>query len=165
MTWDILVKIGHIVGTVLGVGGATMAEVFYTKLARGGKMDETAGMLMKLTYTMLRLGMLLLVLSGFGDLLMLRFEGHTQYILGPRVLAKLVITAIILLNAILLQVRKMPMWLGAGISFTSWYAALIIGSWRGLPAGFWGIMFWYAVAAAVVTFVLHLIHKREGAKQ
>lgn len=164
MSWDIFVKIGHIVGTVLGVGGATMAEVLYTRAMRDGKVDESEGALLRVTYTVLRIGMLLLVVSGFGYLLLLRFEGHAQYIYSPRLWAKLVITAIILLNAILLQVRKMPLWLGAGISLSSWYAALVIGSWRGLPAGFGGIMLWYAAAIAVVTYILHLIHKKGGTK-
>lgn len=158
MTWDIVVKIGHIVGTVLGVGGATMAEVFYTRAIRDGKIDESEGALLRGVYTVIRVGLIVLVVSGFGYLLLLRLEGHAQYIYSPRVWAKLTLTAILLFNAILLQTRKMPVWLGAGISLTSWYAALVIGAWR-MQAGFWTIMGVYAAAILIVTYALHLIHK------
>ena len=164
MTWEIFMRIAHIIGTVLGVGGATFAEIFYERANRDGMIDPAAGGYLKITYTVLRLGMILLVLSGFGFLLLLRLEGRAQYIYSDRLWAKLVITLVILLNALLLQTRKVPLWLGSTISLTSWYAALVLGIWRGLPAGFWAIMAGYVLAIGVVALALGIIRKMRGGK-
>lgn len=149
MPWDVIIKIGHIVGTVLGVGGATFAEIFHYQVAKSGEFNPTVGRFLQTTYMVLRLGLVLLVLSGFGYLIMLRLDGHAQYILGPRVLSKLLITFVILINAILLQTKKISLVWGSAISFVSWYAALVIGSWRGLPLSFWGIVTLYIATIAV----------------
>lgn len=152
MNWHTLVTIGHIVGTVLGVGGATFAEIFHLKLANRKVSDETASDLVRTTYTLMRLGLVLLVISGFGYLLLLRFGGQAQYIYSPRVWVKIIITLVILVNALLLQIRKMPLWLGSAISITSWYAALVIGAWR-VHAGFWTLIAAYALAVLLIALV------------
>lgn len=164
MTWEILIKIGHIVGTVLGVGGATFAEIFHYQATKGGGFDQSYAAPLRITYSILRWGMILLVVSGFGYLLLLRFEGHAQYIYGPRVLSKLTITGIILLNAILLQTKKNNFTWGSTISIVSWYAALIIGSWRGLPANFWGIMGIYIAMIILVAQLKRIFTKTPEAK-
>ncbi|MDP3993575.1 MAG: hypothetical protein U1C57_00365 [Candidatus Doudnabacteria bacterium] len=154
MTWEIFVTISHIVGTVLGVGGATFAEIFYLKGDKNGSV----------AYTVMRVGMIILLLSGFGYLLLLRFSGQEQYIYSPRLWAKLTITLIILINALLLQVHRLPIAVGSAVSLTSWYAALILGTWRGLHAGYLEIIAWYAVAILAVAFLEHLIRKSLDAK-
>ncbi len=158
MPWETIVKILHIIGTVLGVGGATFAEIFYFKLRSKAIIDPITQHLLRATYTTLRVGLVLLVTSGFGYLLLLRFEGQAQYIYSPRVWVKLLITAIILVNALLLQSRKIPMWLGTSISLTSWYAALVIGAWR-MHANFAMILGVYVLAIFVVSLIKGLISK------
>ncbi len=158
MPWETIVKIGHIIGTVLGVGGATFAEIFHFKLQKRLLPDPGVQNFLRATYTVLRLGLVILVISGFGYLLLLRFEGQAQYIYSPRVWAKLLITAIILANAILMQLRIIPMWLGTSVSLTSWYAALIIGSWR-MHANFAEIFAVYIAAVFIVALIKSLIHK------
>ena len=56
-----------------------------------------------------------------------------------------------------------PFWLGASISFTSWYAAMILGAWRSVPFSFVEIMIGYAVAVIVMAGVLEgvrALHKK-----
>ncbi len=162
MDWDTLIMLGHIVGTVLGVGGATFAEIFHSKVTRDG-YNETAGGFLHITYMIMRIGLILLVISGFGFLLLARFEGQTQYIYSARVWAKLMITLIILVNTALLHIRKMPTWLGSAISITSWYAALIIGAWR-IRAGFWTLILAYLIVIIVVAAYKHS-KSLQGVKQ
>lgn len=159
MDWRTFLTIGHIIGTVLGVGGATFAEIFIQKSLKDGKVDETENQFLHTTYFVLRLGLVILVLSGIGYFLLALQTGTTARFLGPRVLAKMTITGIIVLNAILLKIRKVPLWLGSGISLTSWYAALVIGAWR-VKADYPTLIFWYIIAIGVVTVILKLI--REG---
>lgn len=159
--WRTFITIAHIVGTVLGVGGATFAEVFQRRALRDGKIDESEGGLLSLTYGMLRVGTIVLVLSGFGYFLLLRFGGRGAILYEPRVWAKLILTAVILVNAILMQTRKLPVWIGGSISIVSWYAALVIGVWRGLELSLMAIMAWYVGLVLVVALIFRA-WKAEG---
>lgn len=163
MTWQIFVTISHIIGTVLGVGGATFAEIYSWQKPKSELEAQAQSRFLHTAYTVIRIGMVLLILSGFGYFLLLRFEGHAQYIYSPRVWAKLTMTAIILLNAVLLQTRKIPFWLGQAVSLTSWYAALILGAWRGLKASYGEMIVWYVAVIFAVVLLERLIRKfREG---
>jgi len=159
MSWQILLTFSHIIGTVLGVGGATFAEFFYMKALKDGHVDPEEGDFLKATYRMLRIGMVLLILSGFGFFVLYRINGRAELLYDPRFLAKVTLTAIIFFNALLLQTKKMPLWLGSALSFTSWYGALVLGAWRGIDASYLAIIAWYAGAVLGVAFVLHIIRK------
>ncbi len=157
--WYIFLTAGHIIGTALGVGGATLAEIFYLKSSRDGVVDAAEASFLKTTYRVLRVGMLLLVLSGFGYLLLARIAGTTEALYSPKLWAKLTIILILLAGVLLWQAKKVPMWLGSPVSLVSWYAALILGIWRGLAAPYLTIMVWYAAAIVVVGVILHFIRK------
>lgn len=159
MDWYSFLIISHLIGAVLGVGGATFAEIFYLKAKRDGVIDPLEVDYIKNTITVLRVGLFILVFSGFGFLLLYRFEGAGAAILDARLWAKLLIFLVIIFNAFLMQARKIPMWLASSISLTSWYAALIIGGWRTLSASFGSIMIAYIIAIIVVAIVLELIKK------
>src|SRR3989344_6278731 len=160
MDWHTFLIITHIIGTVFGVGGATFAEVFYLKSIKDGDIDSTESSFLKTTYFILRIGIILLVLSGFGLLILNRLEGATQYLYNPRLWAKLTLTLVIVVNAILLEIRLIPIWLWFLLSFTSWYAVLVLGLWRGASAaGDVTIMLWYIIAVFVVAFILGAIKK------
>lgn len=161
----LIIRITHVVGTVLGVGGATLAEIFFLKSMRDdGKIDEKEGSFLKVVYTVLRIGMILLLLSGFAFLILYRIEGYEERLYNPRLWAKLALTLIIVINALLLQTRKINFAWGSAVSLTSWYAALVLGLWRGLEAGFWEIMIWLAVITIAVWWVQGLIRKSLGVK-
>jgi len=150
----------HIIGVILGTGGATFAEIFYLKAKRDGVFEPLEVDYLKLSYFVLRTGLFLLVLSGFGLLLSLRFHEFGAPLLGVKLWAKLLIVLIIILNAFLIQARKMPMWLGSSLSITSWYTATILGLWRGIPYSFGQIMIFYLLSVMLVAYILHIIDKR-----
>lgn len=161
MDWRTFITIGHIIGTVLGVGGATFAEVFHRRALRDGRIDDSEGSFLGLTYGMLRLGTILLVLSGFAYFLLLRFGGRGAILYEPRLWAKLIVTVVILVNALLMATRKLPVWVGGSISIVSWYAALILGVWRGLELSLVAIMAWYVGLVALVAIIFR-VWKTEG---
>lgn len=159
MSWQILLTFFHIIGTVLGVGGATFAEIFYCKAMKDGHVDPLEGDFLKATYRLLRIGMVLLILSGFGFFALYRINGYGELLYDPRFLAKVTLIAIIFFNALLLQTKKIPFWLGSSLSFTSWYAALVLGAWRSIDASYLSIMASYAGAVIAVALILHVIRK------
>ncbi len=156
--YTILILI-HLLGTVLGVGAATFAEFFYLKALKDGEISPDEGALLKTTYSVLRVGLVLGVLSGFGFLLLYRFTGQEERLLDPKLWAKMTVIVILVINALLLQLHKIPFWLGASLSITSWYTAMILGSWRGITYSYIEIMMGYFVAVAIMVVVLEWIKK------
>ncbi|HEX9608675.1 MAG TPA: hypothetical protein VGA06_00480 [Candidatus Paceibacterota bacterium] len=153
----------HIVGTVLGVGGATFAEIFLLKSLRDGVVDPHETSTLRTVYMVLRIGLTLAIISGFGFLVLYRLEGHASYLYNEALWAKIVIILVILVNALVLTAHRVPMWLGSALSLTSWYAALIVGYLIG-PGdyGFFEILGYYVVAVAGVAAALFIVRRLIG---
>ena len=66
----------------------------------------------------------------------------------------------IIINSILIAKRMVPLWLGAAISFTSWWGATLLGLTGKLPFTFVEYVVGYVVAIFVVAGVLHLVRAR-----
>ena len=152
-----IITISHIIGTVLGAGGATFAEIFYIKSMRDGQVDPTESSFLKTTYRVIRIGLIILILSGLAYFILFRIEGRTTVLYSERMWAKIILTLIILGNAILLQARKIPFWLGSAISLTSWYAALVLGVWRSMQVPPATMIVVYGAAIMGIALILHII--------
>lgn len=160
MTWEIAIRLAHIIGTVLGVGGDTFGSIFYFKALKDGKVDLHEADTLRTCFKVVHIGLVLLVISGFGFFLEQRLTGDTSHMFSLRIIAKLALVFILVINAVLMQMRKIPEWIGGAISITSWYTALILGVWRGLQASLWQIALVYIVAIVVVAISERLIRKR-----
>ena len=163
MTWRIFLVITHIIGTVLGAGGATFLEIFYLKALKDGVIDPYESSTLKTLIYVLRVGMAMVVLSGFGFFLQLRLTGRAELLYEPRLWAKMIIVVILVLGVVAWQAKRVPKnmagWFGGAISLTSWYAALILGAWRGLEASLLEIMTVYVAVIIVVAIVFAGIRK------
>lgn len=162
--WGFFLTIFHIIGVVLGAGGATFAEIFYLKAIKDGIVEPLEADYLKTIYRILRIGTFILVLSGFGYLIFYRMSGQEELIYNQRLWAKFTVVLIILFNALLLQSKKIPIWLGSAVSLTSWYGALILGTWRSLKAPFFEILAIYFVVIFIVAAILAVIRKRMNIK-
>ena len=151
----------HILGAVLGTGAATFVEIFYLKAIRDGKIEEYEVEDLRIFYFVLHLALIILVFAGFGILIVwrLKFLGP-DFFYDPRLWAKYTIVLIILVNAVLIQARKMPLWLGSPLSLTSWWAAFVLGCWRALNVSYFSIMFYYILAVIAVGFILEFIKRK-----
>ncbi len=157
--WFTLLSVTHIIGAVLGVGAATFAEIFFLKSLRDGTIDPIEGSFLKVTYRVIRVGLALLIFSGFGFLLLYRLEGATGLLYNPALWAKLTIVIILVMNAVLIQARHIPIRWGSALSLSSWYAALVIGAWSGLSASYGAVLLWYGLLVVVVFATLSVIRK------
>ena len=164
-TYTLLI-IMHLIGTVLGVGGATFIEIFLVKAMRDGKVDTAEGDFLKTTFTVVRVGLALALISGFGFLLLYQFHGQTFKLYNPLLWAKLTIVIIIALNALLLQAHKISLYWGSALSFVSWYAALIIGVFltNAKAYTYLEVMGGYALAVVLGAFILDRMRKMFGAQ-
>ncbi|MCW9054723.1 MAG: hypothetical protein OQJ98_01960 [Candidatus Pacebacteria bacterium] len=157
--YNILVFL-HIAGVILGVGGATLAEVFYLMALKDGDVDASERRMMHANYRTLRVGLVLIIFSGIAMVWWLvSVEGHTWPLHSAKLWAKEVMTAVIIINAVLISKRWVPMWLGASLSFTSWWAATLLGTWRDLSYSFGEVMIGYGIAVFVVAAILESIKK------
>jgi ABC-type enterobactin transport system permease subunit len=160
MDWYPILIIAHIVGTVLGVGGATFAELNVIRALRDGRVSRDEKGLMHGGYAVLRLGFFILLVSGFGLLVYYRLNGMEEMLYEPKLWAKLTIVGLIGINAVLLQLRVVPLLWGSAISLTSWYAALIIGSLHEIEYSYFVLLAMYAAAVVIVHVALRKLHRR-----
>ncbi|MEK7658007.1 MAG: hypothetical protein AAB366_02345 [Patescibacteria group bacterium] len=159
MDWYTFLIIIHLIGTVLGVGGATFAEIFYFKAKKDGVIEPLEVDYLRTAYFVLRIGLFILIISGFGFLLFYRLIGAGEVLLNQKLWAKLGIVVILVFNAFLIQAKKIPMWLGASVSLTSWYGALVLGAWRTLDASFTSIIIVYIIAVFIMAGILEIVRR------
>lgn len=119
--------LGHIIGTVLGVGGATMIEAHLGAALRDGKMDDTEKAFMAKNFLVTRIGMVLAILTGIGFVAIYIINGATHRLTDGMFWAKMSVVMIIVVNAILLHKHKIGLYWGSAFSFVSWWAALLMG--------------------------------------
>lgn len=154
----------HVIGTVLGVGGATMAEVNVVQALRDGKVDVNEKRMMHANYTVIRVGTVFILISAALLVWWHLSQGNTWVLTSGKVWAKEIMTIAIVVNAVALSRKWVPLWLGASISFVSWWAATILGVWRQVPFSFWTILMTYIVTIGVAAFLLHHIRNHFIAK-
>jgi len=154
-----ILVIGHVIGTVLGVGGATVAELNVLQALRNGNVNATAKAMMHANYTMIRVGTVLIVVSAALLVWWHLSQGNTWVLTSSKVWVKEIMTVAIVLNAVALSRRWVPLWLGSAISFTSWWGAMVLGLWR-VQYPFWVIFMGYIVAIGIVAITLHFVRRK-----
>lgn len=149
----------HVVGTILGTGGATVAELQITKALKDKQVDASEKALLHVNYTMIRVGMALLFVSILA-MFWYHLEAGNRFILtSEKLWIKDLMFIMIFVNAIALHKRLVPLWLGASISFTSWWGATLLGLAGRLPYSFETYLFAYVVAIFAVAGILHGIKR------
>ncbi len=148
------------------MGGATFIEIFLNKALRDGTIEEAEKVFLGTTYLVTRVGLVMAALSGAGFIALYISHEQTFKLLNPVLWAKLSIIFIMLLNAILLQAKKMPLALGSSLSLVSWYFAMILGifSTNAINYSFLAIMFAYGVCVIAFVFLLERL-RGGGAKK
>ena len=155
MDWNVFLRELHVLGTALGVGGSTFVEIFAIKFAKDKKTDIFEHEVLKVCISVVRIGLIILTFSGLGLLVLWRMR-----LLGPdvfysgRFLAKMTILLVLLLVALLTNFRLVNFKLGSAVSTACWYAAMILGIWRGLDISYFAIMAGFGVFVALTYFFL-----------
>lgn len=165
MDWSTLIRIAHVTGTVLGVGATTFAEIFYLKFLKDGEIDPFENDILKVFYRIIRLGLVILVFSGFGYLVMWRLNSlGPQVFFSDRFMVKMAIILILLVTAFAMNFRLINLSVGSTITLVSWYAAMILGIWRKIPYSFPVIISAYVILTIVAYFVLQFLKNKTTAK-
>lgn len=126
----------HLVGAVLGAGGATVAEIQINKALKDGRVDENERALMHANYWMIRVGLAFIILSSIAIVLYQLNQGNKWVLTSQKLWIKELMVVAIIINAVALSYRWIPLWLGSSVSFTSWWGATLLGVAGRLPYSF-----------------------------
>ena len=115
------------IGISLGVGSSTLAIVNFFVAIADGKIDETERKMMGITYTLLRVAMILIALTTLALIIIstsaLNYSPLTTY-----TSAQLLLILVLFINAILMTKRIMPSTFGPAIQAGSWYTLGILSA-------------------------------------
>jgi hypothetical protein len=169
MTLYFLLIVGHIIGTILGVGGATMIEIHLNKALRDGKMDTVERDFLGSDFLMTRIGMAIGLITGIGFVITYYANDQLFRIDSGVFWAKMAIFLIIVINAYLLHKHKVGLYWGSAFSFVSWWTVMLLGMFLSnsvalLPGetflSFVVVMLVYGVAVVLGAFILHKLRER-----
>jgi len=127
MNIELLLIVGHITGTIIGVGGATMIEAHLAQSLKDKLVSKDEKDILAIDYHMVRIGLVLSIVTGFGFLILDKFTDNTAELYDPQLWAKLSIVLLIAGNTLLLQAHKINLYWGSALSFVSWWFAAFVG--------------------------------------
>ncbi len=122
-----ILLIGHIIGTILGVGGATFIEIHLNLALRDGKMDPFERIIMGYDFLITRIGLGLSFITGIGFIVIYTLKDQLFRLADGVFWAKMCIVLIIVINAYLLHKHKIGLYWGSAFSFVSWWTAMLLG--------------------------------------
>lgn len=117
----------HIVGTVLGVGGATMIETNLRTALHDGTMTPEERPFISSAVFITRIGMALTLATGIGFVVTYLMNDMSFRLANGIFWVKMMLFVIIVMNAILLAKHWVSLYWGSAFSFVSWWGALCAG--------------------------------------
>jgi uncharacterized membrane protein len=179
-----LLSIIHIFAAAIGVGAATITDVFFFKFLKDFRISEEEADILGTISNVIWVMLAFIVLSGIG----LYLPNAAVYNETPKFLVKMIIVAVLILNGAFLNLliaprlvtisfgephahkkgelhwlRKLAFALGA-VSITSWYSAFLLGAYRSWPYGFEATLLMYlsvlVVSVAASQFMEYQIERR-----
>lgn len=173
----------HIIGTVLGAGAATVTDYLVFKFAKDRKIDKDEFQILHTISDLVWAGLFLLLVSGIG-FVALYIADHstvrTAYNID-KLWAKITIVIIITANGFFIHRHVLPtlkrrlgktlatpsflkksffIFSPGAVSGVSWYAALILGAWRGLDATYLQIISIYAIIVLLAVATANFAGRR-----
>ncbi len=154
----------YTVGLCLGV--STIVLTFYFVFVAKGQAVPAEKRMMHIVFTVLRIGMILVVLSELTSLL---YNYHVQNVTywteNPEFFMRLTVFAVIVANALAMEFRKISMWLGPVFAGGSWYAYFFFSVWIETGSNYstllLGYLAWLIVFGVVLTALRLVLTRRQ----
>ena len=176
----------HILAIALGLGGATITDIFFFKFLKDFKISEQESAMLNTLSQVIWFGLGFAILTGIG----LFIPESSELLESPKFLLKMIVVSVILVNGLFLnllvspklihisfgerhdhhsgeltKLRKLSFALGA-VSIVSWYSAFILGMLRNSPLQFSSLLGIYLVVlslAVVASQVMEHKFAKRGA--
>ena len=143
----------------ISIGGATFALIFYYKSMRDGHIDAEERSFMRVVYLVMRIGLSAIIITEL--LLVADFYsgGGIQLLLTSAFWFRWMLLGVIVINAIMMDMRKMPHGIGPAITGASWYmyAVVTILSRANFGVPFFVWILWYVLFVCVFAGFLMLV--------
>lgn len=170
-----IVRTVHILGVALGVGAATITDVFFFRFLKDFKISRMESGLMSTLTLVIWFALAILIASGAA----LYFQDMERLNQSSKFLTKMIIVGVIIINGITLNlfisprlvkissdkhIRRIAFALGA-ISITSWYSAFLLGMFRAVPLNFAALVSIYGtllLLAVVASQVMERIYAKRA---
>lgn len=169
----------HAVAMAIGLGAATLTDIFFFKFLKDFKISESETDVMHTLSQVIWFALALVVLTGLG----LFIPEAGQLVETPKFLVKVIVVAVVIINGAVLNLyitprltqisfgeahnhkpgelhhmRKVAFMLG-GISITSWYTAFLLGSLRKVPFSFPTILACYCLVLALAIIASQVMER------
>jgi len=167
----------HLLGVVLGAGGAFVSDAMFLLSIKDGKIFKTEMRFLKLGSSIVWIGLIILIVSGA----LLFSEDTERYLNSSKFLAKMTIVGIIIINGFVFHryhipflnrridaslrsskifLKRLPLLMVSGvISMVSWLSALTLGVFKAVPYSYAEIMMLYMFILAAAIIFSFLIRK------
>lgn len=145
----------HLIGFMLGVGGATISDILFLRFLRDFKISEEEKSILKLMSQIVWFGLCIIILSGLG----LFIPESERLLASDKFFVKMIVVGVIIINGAILNLLVTPKLLNiawktetmnvkrvsrmshiafatGSISFVSWYTALLLGFARNVTMSF-----------------------------
>ncbi len=178
MDYHIFLVFVHILGAVVGMGGAIMSDLIFLLSIRDEKVSHTEMRFLRLGGRVVWVGLGIIVISGA----LLFFEHPDRYLESSKFLAKMTIVGILIINGIFFHavhiprlhrhigvhfpssdefMRAVPLLLISGtVSVVSWGSALLLGVSRRLSYTYPEIMGVYVLVLLCAIIVALFLRKK-----
>ncbi|HEY4511178.1 MAG TPA: hypothetical protein VJG29_02285, partial [Candidatus Paceibacterota bacterium] len=113
-------------GMTLGVGASTFALIFYIASGRDGEIDSTERSFLHITFTVLRTGLFLIIFSGAIITGAHLLAGESSVVFQPIFIGKWLLIGLIVLNALLMTSKIIPLPIGGALAGATWYALFFL---------------------------------------
>jgi hypothetical protein len=148
----------HLMGVVLGAGGAAVSGVMFLNTIRDRIITKTEIRFLKLGSVMVWVGVAVVLISGS----LLFSLDPTKYFASSKFLSKMAIVVIIICNGVLYHLYHLPkliqesgghftfrshrvLFVSGGVSLVSWVYTVVLGALKTVPYSFATIMLVYVV--------------------
>lgn len=172
----------HLVGVAIGFGSAIVGDyLFMISLSDDHRIDKKELKILKATGRLVWVGIVVLVSSGFVLFYMKDFAPLEQ----ARVLAKMTIVGIVIINGLLFHLVHLPfikdyfknkdlpkttnkiksrlsfIFISGALSMVSWFSIIILASWRTMSYSYTTIIAFYLIVVFIVSLVALLLKRYE----
>ena len=179
-TLRIALVIVHVIGAVLGAGGATASDLIFFKSISDGIISKTEFIFLKTVSVLVWTGLIILTISGVGFVALASLQSPNIGDVYPlsKLITKIFVVIVITLNGVFLHLKILPLFqahldqpLGTpsfrkrmplvftsgAISAASWYTALILGAWRAYPFSLTTTLLGYAVVLTIAITTANIL--------
>lgn len=155
--WQEILTVFDLLELAVTVGASTFALTFYFMAIKDGTIDPSEKRFMGAVYFTLRLALAFIIVT---ELYYVLSYGIAAFALAPTpeiFFFRWFVILVIIVNALLMEYHRMPMWLGPALAGGSWYTLFAVSVWPSLALGFAALLGYYVGFVFLMVLFLRFV--------